>query len=96
MASKKEDSFIEEFGSNPDEKNWKLFLNKAKKDKARYYHVIYPQGVKNKLSLSGAYAVIYNSSYKQLYKIPIIKKTKNGIEGATIYLKELEVNRRVL
>lgn len=87
---------IEELNSNPDEKNWSLFKQRAKKDKAKYYYVIYPKEVKDSLNLRKAYAVIYDNRYKQLYKVPIIKTTGKGIRGATIYLEGLEVNRKVI
>lgn len=92
----KKDSFMEEFEKNPDEKHWGLFIKKMKKDKAKYYQVVFPAEVKDRMNLKKAYAVIYDSRYKQLYKAPIIKSTKKGIEGATIYLKDLEVNRKVM
>ncbi len=88
--------FIEEFNRNPTEENWKKFEGVMKKDKARYYYVAFPAGVKGKGSLKDAYAVIYNGQRKQLYKIPVMKKTKKGIEGATIHLMGLEVNRRAI
>jgi hypothetical protein len=101
MASKKakgskEDSFIADFNKNPDEKNWGLFMKRMKKDGAKYYFVVYPGSLDNSLNLRNAYAVIYNGAYKQLYKVPIIKNGKRGIEGATIYLKDLDVNRRAI
>jgi hypothetical protein len=96
MAIKKEDSFIAEFNKNPDEKHWESFKTKMKKDKAKYYYVVYPGSLKGKLSLRDAYAVIYDAKFKQLYKIPIIKTTKEGIEGATIYMMGLEVNRKAI
>ena len=92
----KEDPFITEFNKNPDEKNWELFKKKMVKYKAAYYYVIYPSSLKGRLSLRDAYAVIYNKQYKQLYRVPIIKTAKKGIEGATIYLKNLDVNRRAI
>ncbi len=96
MAVKKKDTLIEEFNRNPDEKHWNAFKSKMRKDKAKYYYVIYPKDVKTSMNLRTAYAVIFNGRYRQLYKIPIIKNAKKGIEGATIYLKGLEVNRRVI
>lgn len=95
-TTRKGDSFMEEFNRNPDEKNWALFGKKLGKDKAKYYQVIYPTEVRDRMNLKKAYAVIYDSRYRQLYKIPIIKNTKKGIEGATVYLKDLEVNRKVM
>ncbi|MGI0100261.1 MAG: hypothetical protein ACREBH_00850 [Candidatus Micrarchaeaceae archaeon] len=96
MAEKKPDSFITEFNSNPSEDNWELFMKHMKKDKARYYYIVYPGSLKGKGSLRNAYAVIYNGSGRQMYKVPIIKEGKKSIEGATIYFKGLEVNRKVI
>lgn len=95
-ATKKGDSFMEEFNRNPDEKSWAIFGKKLSKDKAKYYQVIYPTEVRDKMNLKKAYAVVYDGKYRQLYRIPIIKNTKKGIEGATIHLKGLEVNRKVM
>ena len=95
-TSSKKDSFMDEFNRNPSEKNWDLFAKRLKRDRAKYYYVVYPKGIKDRLSLKDAYLIIYDSKYRQLYRIPIIKSGKNGIEGATIYLKDLEVNRRMI
>ncbi|MGD0728961.1 MAG: hypothetical protein ABR981_02700 [Candidatus Micrarchaeaceae archaeon] len=95
-SPKGRNDIIEELNKNPDEKNWSLFGQRAKKDKAKYYYVIYPKEVKDSLNLKKAYAVIYDGKYKQLYKVPIIKTKGNGIIGATMYLKGLEVNRKVI
>ncbi len=91
-----ENRFIEEFNRNPSEDNWKKFMGIMKKDKAKYYYIAFPAGVKGKGSLRDAYAVIYNGQRKQLYKIPVMKTVGKKIEGATIYLKGLEVNRRAI
>ncbi|MDE1871448.1 MAG: hypothetical protein KGI06_04395 [Candidatus Micrarchaeota archaeon] len=90
------DPFIGEFSRNPDERNWGLFRKRMLKDRAKYYYVVYPSSLKGKMSLREAYAVIYDGSYRQLYRIPIIKETSKGIEGATMYLKELDVNRKAI
>jgi hypothetical protein len=100
MVAKKTKSqnseFIDEFNRNPDERNWGLFMKRMKKDNARYYYVVYPGSLKGKMSLKDAYAVVYDGKYRQLYRVPIIKSGKNGIEGATIYLKDLDVNRKAI
>lgn len=92
----KGDSFMEDFNINPDEKHWDIFQKRLKKDKARYYQIVYPTEVKERMNLKKAYAVIYDGKYRQLYKVPIVKSARNGIEGATIYFKDLEVNRKVM
>ena len=89
-------SFIDELNKSPDERHWALFAKQAQKDRAKYYYVLYPKEVKDSLNLRKAYAVIYDGRYKQLYKVPILKTSGKGIRGATIYLKGLEVNRKVI
>lgn len=96
MAGKREDGFIAEFNRNPDEKHWEAFRKRIVKDKAKYYYVVYPGSVKNSMNLREAYAVIFDGKYRQLYKVPIVKRAKKGIEGATLYLKDLEVNRKAI
>lgn len=95
MAARKS-SFMDEFSRNPDERHWDAFKTKMKKDRAKYYYVIYPKDVKSSMNLGEAYAVIYDGRYRQLYRVPIIKKTNKGVEGATYYLKDLEVNRKAV
>ncbi|MEM0087279.1 MAG: hypothetical protein QW774_00750 [Candidatus Micrarchaeaceae archaeon] len=74
--------------SDPSEKNWNKFYSSVKKSKARYYKIVY-ETLKNSQDLMKSFALIYDSKMKQIAKIPIIKKN-GGIEGATIYLKDLK------
>ena len=62
----------------------------------RYYYTFYPNGIQGSMSLKGAYAVIYDRRMKSLYKVPITKTAGKGVEGATIYLKGLEINRKII
>lgn len=80
---------------NPDEKNWKEFQKVSKKDDAKYYRIFYPSGLKDKSALLKSYATIYDSHYRSLYSVPIFMKKGKVMEGATIYLKDLELNRKV-
>jgi hypothetical protein len=86
---------IAELEANPNEENWKRARAKILKE-GKYYYAFYPQGIRGAMSLKGAYTVIYDSKFKSLYKIPIIKRLGKGIEGATWYLKGLEINRRII
>jgi hypothetical protein len=86
---------ITELNNNPTEANWGKAAAKIAKE-GKYYFIFYPTGLKEKMSLLDANAVIYGKNFKQLYKVPILKKTSNGIEGATIYLKGLEINRKMI
>ncbi|MDE1869118.1 MAG: hypothetical protein KGH60_04110 [Candidatus Micrarchaeota archaeon] len=95
-VAKKKDNKMEALLKDPSEENWSLFAAQAKKDKAKYYYIYYPSGLKTKNDLSNAYAVIYDAKSKPLYKVPIIKRVKSGIEGATFYFKGLEINRKMM
>lgn len=96
MKRSKSMSFIREFNKNPDERNWKTFSKKLVKDRAKYYYVVYPDGPKSKSRIREAYAVIYDARYRQLYRIPIIRITSKGTENAMAYLKNLDVNRKMI
>ena len=48
------------------------------------------------MSLKGAYAVIYDGRMRSLYNIPVTKRVGKRIEGATVYLKGLEINRSII
>lgn len=85
---------IEQLQKEPTEDNWKKALKIIQKGK--YYYIYYPNALKGKMSLSSAYAIIYDKSEKPIFKVPILKKTKNGIEGATSYLVGLEINREMI
>jgi hypothetical protein len=89
------ESIIAELGKDPTERNWERARAKILEE-GRYYFIFYPKELKGKMSLLDAHAVIYGRDHKSLYKIPVIKRTARGIEGATIYLKGLEINRKLL
>ena len=74
---------IAQLEANPSEENWKKARAKILKE-GKYYYTFYPNGVQGSMSLKGAYVIIYDKSYKNLYKIPISKKVGRDIEGATM------------
>ena len=86
---------IEALNVSPTERNWELARESILK-KGKYYYPFYPSGVKGKGSLNDAYVVIYDKSYKSLYKLPIMRRLGSGVEGATWFLKGLEINRRLM
>ncbi|MDE1865030.1 MAG: hypothetical protein KGH94_00100 [Candidatus Micrarchaeota archaeon] len=86
---------IEQLEANPSEENWKKAREKILKE-GKYYYTFYPDGVQGSMSLKGAYVIIYDKNHKNLYKIPISKKAGKKIEGATWYLKGLEINRSII
>ena len=88
-------SIIAELQENPTEENWKRARAKILKE-GRYYYAFYPNGIQGSMSLKGAYAVIYDARMKSLYSVPVIKRVGKGVEGATIYLKGLHINRKII
>ncbi|MCL5679867.1 MAG: hypothetical protein M1465_00790 [Candidatus Marsarchaeota archaeon] len=78
----------------PSVENWKSALPVIKSSGARYYRIFYEKGLKDKDNLKKAYAVIYNASYKRLFKIPVIEMSGSKVEGATKYLIGLKINNR--
>ncbi|HUY70580.1 MAG TPA: hypothetical protein VMV00_03380 [Candidatus Baltobacteraceae bacterium] len=90
------DPLVEELNKSPTKENWAKMERKMKKDKAKMYYIFYPSGLKSKMNLKQAYAVIYNAQAKPLYKLPILMKDRSGIEGATYCLKELQINRKMI
>lgn len=93
---KSKNKIVADLNNSPSEENWKKFAIASKKDGSKYYRIFFPTGkIKGKSDLTGAYAVIYDSKYRSLYSIPIIVKRNKEIEGATIYLTHLELNRKV-
>jgi hypothetical protein len=93
--SRGKSDIIAQLEANPSEENWKKARERIIKE-GKYYYTFYPSGVQGSMSLKGAYVVIYDKGYKNLYKIPISKKVGKGIEGATWYLKGLEINRSII
>ncbi|MCL5101952.1 MAG: hypothetical protein M1544_01165, partial [Candidatus Marsarchaeota archaeon] len=65
-----------------------------KSSKAKYYRIFYEKGLKDMDNLRNAYAIIYDGSYKRLFRIPIIEMKKGSVEGATRYLVGLKINNR--
>ncbi|MDE1869397.1 MAG: hypothetical protein KGH71_00225 [Candidatus Micrarchaeota archaeon] len=78
------------------EDNWEALAGALKKSNVKYYRVMFAKKSKlNKIEdLRKSYAQLYDSKYKTVAKIPLFKKMKGGMEGATIYLKGLQVNNK--
>ena len=86
---------IAQLKEDPSEENWRKARAKILKE-GKYYYAFYPDGIKGSTSLKGAYAVIYDRNMKSLYNVPVIKKVGKKIEGATICLKGLQINRSII
>ncbi len=90
MAGKKGiDSAVANLNANPTKENWEAFRKLLLKSGAKYYKVFYPKKLESKKELEYAYAVIYNSRYRQMFRVPVFMRSGKSIEGATIYFKEL-------
>ncbi|MCL4388049.1 hypothetical protein M1567_02765 [Candidatus Marsarchaeota archaeon] len=94
MAQKDSDSAIGALNSKPNAENWKSALPLIKKSGAKYYRIFYDSGLKDKDNLKNAYAVLYDSSYKRLFRVPVIEMHDGKIVGATKYLVGLKINNR--
>lgn len=94
-SKKKEPEAVTALNNDPSPENWKAAQAFIKKSGAKYYKIFYESGLKGKDDLRGAYVIIYDKSYKRMFRIPIIEDLgKNKIEGATKYLKGLGINNR--
>ncbi|MCL4383328.1 MAG: hypothetical protein M1168_02365 [Candidatus Marsarchaeota archaeon] len=85
---------IEELNKNPTIENWDKLQNIIKIKKIKYYKIIYPDELKGKNNLIKAYAILYDSYFKAVFKVPVISNNRGKIEGATIFLKGLTLNTR--
>ena len=93
-AQKDSNSAIEALNSKPNAENWESALPLIKKSGAKYYRIFYDSGLKDKDNLKNAYAVLYDSSYKRLFRVPVIEMHEGKIVGATKYLVGLKINNR--
>lgn len=81
--------------NDPSENNWKAFAAAFKKSGAKYYRVVFTAGkLKGIDGLRSSYVELYDSKYKSIGRVPVFTNVGKGIEGATIYLKGLQVNNR--
>lgn len=89
-------TIAQQLWKDQSEKNWEALAGSLKKANVKYYRVMFEKKSQlNKIEdLRKSYAELYDSKYKSVGKIPIFKKTKSGMEGATIYLKGLMINNR--
>ncbi|MGC8652002.1 MAG: hypothetical protein ACP5UH_01995 [Candidatus Micrarchaeia archaeon] len=83
------DALASALWSSPSKENWERFYKALKGSNAVYYKIFY-ESLKNKEDLTKSFARLYDSRLKPIAKIPIIRRKGDGIEGATIYLKDLK------
>ncbi|MCL4373624.1 MAG: hypothetical protein M1360_01235 [Candidatus Marsarchaeota archaeon] len=88
-AKKSLDAIASALWSNPSDDNWKLLYNALKGSNARYYKIFY-ESLKNREDLTKSFARLYDSRLRPIARIPIIRRKGKGVEGATIYLKDLK------
>ncbi len=85
----KDSTAVKDLQANPDRKHWEAFRRYLIRSDAKYYKVFYPRKLKSKKDLVAAYAIIYDSMYAPLFRIPVTIKDGNRLVGATIYMKGL-------
>jgi hypothetical protein len=93
-AKANKEDVIDTLNKMPSKENWKSALPVIKSSGAKYYRIFYEKGLKDTDNLRKAYAVIYNTSYKRLFRIPVIELNGKKVEGATKYLVGLRINNR--
>jgi hypothetical protein len=87
------ETIVADLWKNPTDKTWEKFASELKKDKKiKYYKTIYTTGkIKRFQDLKQSYAILYDTKYKVVTKVPLFMKRKEGLTGATIYLMGLSV-----
>ena len=89
------EDFMEEFRKNPDLAHWERFVTMLKKDKAAYYRTVFAgNNIEKADDLKDAYVIVYDKDYERLYTAPLALLKNGKYEGATIYFKDLEINRK--
>ena len=89
------EDFMEEFRKKPDEAHWEQFAKMLKKDKAAYYKTVFSgKNIGSADDLKDAYVIVYDREYERLYTAPMAMLKDGKYEGATIYFKDLEINRK--
>ena len=78
------------------EKNWKALASSLKNSSIKYYRVIFAnEGRLNRMQdLTKSFAELYDAKHATVVKVPIFKREKNRIRGATIYLTGLQVSNK--
>ena len=86
----------EKLWKDQSDKNWNEFAKSLKKGNAKYYKVFFEKNKLKKVEdLKTSFAEIYDAKYRPLTRVPVFKGKGKNMEGATIYLKGLQVNNRV-
>lgn len=87
---------VEGLWKNPRAEQWDRFAQLLSESGARYYRIFFPAGLENSSALRDSYAMVYDGGYRPMFKIPIMKRSGKTVEGATIYLKALDLNRKAV
>jgi RNase H-fold protein (predicted Holliday junction resolvase) len=90
------DAAVRKLNAEQSEANWESLASALKKSGIRYYKVAFPSGLNGESDLTKANIVLYDREYAPKYKIPVILRSGNRIEGATRYLIGLEINRKAI
>jgi hypothetical protein len=93
-ASQSAQEISQALWENPSKATWESFAKALPGSEVKYYKVFFPAGLDGALGLKGGYVMLYGDNYRQLFKVPVMMKEGKKSVGATIYLKELELNRK--
>ncbi len=80
----------EELGRSPTLENWERFRKALASSGIKYYSIKFPEpSLKGLEDLRSAYAELYDSRGRPIFRVPIIMSSGKGVRGATSYLKGL-------
>ncbi len=79
-----------ELGRSPTLENWERFRKTMGSYGIKYYSIkLLGQSIRGLEDLSNAYAELYDSREKHLFRVPIIMSSGKGVRGATSYLNDM-------
>lgn len=84
------ESISAELWKDPSSNNWDKLSKNLKKSGIVYYKPIFGKGkLKNTQDLKNSYVELFDTKGDMITKVPIFKRERKELRGATIYLKGL-------
>ncbi len=93
-SDKRIKEIAEQLWKEPEEEHWKEFSSELGKSKIKYYKVVFGDKLSSEKGLKDSWAELYNDKYENVTKVPIFMNKGKQVEGATYYLKGLQVNNK--
>ncbi len=91
MATIKETA--KKLNDNPTEENWETLAGMTKSANVKYYSVFDPTGIAG-VEKRRAYAVLYDSHHKSMFRVPLYDKKGTKIKSAARFLERLVLNKK--